>query len=90
MVESSDVVLEVLDARDPEGCRARSVEAAILAKDPTKKIVLVLNKIDLVPRDAVLKVSGGAAHRCASCQRCGSRCDTARVRALAVAGPPAA
>ena len=52
MVEESDVILEVLDARDPIGCRARAVEQAILAKGD-KKIVLVLNKIDLVPREVV-------------------------------------
>lgn len=52
VVEDSDVILEVLDARDPIGCRARAVEQAILEKG-NKKIVLVLNKIDLVPREVV-------------------------------------
>jgi nuclear GTP-binding protein len=52
VVEEADVILEVLDARDPIGCRARAVEQAILAKGD-KKIVLVLNKIDLVPRQVV-------------------------------------
>lgn len=51
VIESADVILEVLDARDPEGCRTRAVEAAILARGSGKRIVLVLNKIDLVPRD---------------------------------------
>lgn len=52
VVEESDVLLEVLDARDPMGCRAKAVEAAILEKGG-KKIVLVLNKIDLVPQEVV-------------------------------------
>ena len=52
VVEDSDVILEVLDARDPLGCRAREVEQAILEKG-NKKIILVLNKIDLVPREVV-------------------------------------
>ncbi len=52
VVDESDVILEVLDARDPIGCRAKAVEQAILAKGD-KKIVLVLNKIDLVPREVV-------------------------------------
>ena len=52
VVEESDVILEVLDARDPIGCRARAVEQSILSKGD-KKIVLVLNKIDLVPRQVV-------------------------------------
>ena len=51
VIEASDVILEVLDARDPEGCRTRAVEAAILARGSGKRIVLVLNKIDLVPRE---------------------------------------
>lgn len=45
----ADVIIEVLDARDPLGCRARAVEAAILGKDPSKRIILLLNKIDLIP-----------------------------------------
>ena len=57
VVESSDVILQVLDARDPLGCRARDVELAVLAKDPHKRIVLVLNKIDLVPKEVVKAVS---------------------------------
>eukprot|EP01114_Cavostelium_apophysatum_P014136 TRINITY_DN3586_c0_g1_i1.p1 TRINITY_DN3586_c0_g1~~TRINITY_DN3586_c0_g1_i1.p1 ORF type:complete len:602 (-),score=241.89 TRINITY_DN3586_c0_g1_i1:30-1835(-) len=53
IVEQADVVLEVLDARDPLGCRCPDVEQKILAKDPNKKIILVLNKIDLIPKDNV-------------------------------------
>jgi hypothetical protein len=41
----ADVVLEVLDARDPLGCRSYTTEQQILALDPNKKIILVLNKI---------------------------------------------
>ncbi len=55
VIKTADVVLEVLDARDPEGCRARLVESSILAADANKKIVLVLNKIDLVPKENVEK-----------------------------------
>lgn len=32
------------------------MECKILEGDPNKKIILVLNKIDLIPRDIVLKV----------------------------------
>lgn len=49
VVDESDVLLEVLDARDPIACRCKAVEQAILEKG--KKIVLILNKIDLVPRE---------------------------------------
>lgn len=55
IVEIADVILEVLDARDPLGCRCVDVERKILAKDPNKKIILVLNKIDLIPRENLEK-----------------------------------
>ncbi|KAJ2709343.1 GTPase required for pre-60S ribosomal subunit nuclear export and maturation, partial [Coemansia spiralis] len=49
VVDSSDVVLHVLDARDPEGTRCRHVEKYIKAEAPHKHLVFVLNKVDLVP-----------------------------------------
>ncbi len=45
VVEASDVVLEVLDARDPLGCRCVQVEQAVLDAGSEKKLILVLNKI---------------------------------------------
>jgi nuclear GTP-binding protein len=45
VVKMADVVLEVLDARDPLGCRSYTTEQQILSLDPNKKIILVLNKI---------------------------------------------
>lgn len=53
VIESSDIILEVLDARDPEGCRCREYEAQVLERSGDKKIILVLNKIDLVPIEVV-------------------------------------
>lgn len=47
VVENSDVIIEVLDARDPEGCRNKELEQSAQAQG--KKVLLVLNKIDLVP-----------------------------------------
>eukprot|EP00181_Compsopogon_caeruleus_P003303 CAMPEP_0184688512 /NCGR_PEP_ID=MMETSP0312-20130426/30139_1 /TAXON_ID=31354 /ORGANISM="Compsopogon coeruleus, Strain SAG 36.94" /LENGTH=489 /DNA_ID=CAMNT_0027145759 /DNA_START=61 /DNA_END=1530 /DNA_ORIENTATION=+ len=56
LVESSDVVLEVLDARDPMGCRCLEAERRIMAASGgSKRIVLVLNKVDLVPREVTEK-----------------------------------
>lgn len=58
VVAASDVILEVLDARDPLGCRALDVESSVLKmQNPdgsaAKKIILILNKIDLVPSEVV-------------------------------------
>lgn len=50
VVEAADVVLYVLDARDPEGTRSKEVEREIMAADGgQKRLILILNKIDLVP-----------------------------------------
>ncbi|XP_077385452.1 guanine nucleotide-binding protein-like 3 [Festucalex cinctus] len=50
VIDASDVVLEVLDARDPMGCRCPQLEELVLQKGGNKKLLFVLNKIDLVPR----------------------------------------
>ncbi|KAJ8404045.1 hypothetical protein AAFF_G00343950 [Aldrovandia affinis] len=55
VIERADVILEVLDARDPLGCRCPQVEQAVVQSGTSKKIVLVLNKIDLVAKDIVEK-----------------------------------
>lgn len=53
VVDTADVLLQVLDARDPMGSRIHpSIEDAILSRTD-KRMVLVLNKIDLVPKDVV-------------------------------------
>ncbi|KAG8533299.1 uncharacterized protein KY384_002082 [Bacidia gigantensis] len=50
VVESSDIILYVLDARDPLGTRSIDVEREIVsADDGSKRLILILNKIDLVP-----------------------------------------
>jgi nuclear GTP-binding protein len=49
VIDSSDVLLEVLDARDPLGTRISYVEKYIQRECPHKHIVLLLNKCDLVP-----------------------------------------
>lgn len=53
VLETADVILEVLDARDPLGCRCTEMEKTILSAGSSKRIVLVLNKIDLVPKENV-------------------------------------
>ena len=49
VIENSDVILEVLDARDPLTCRNKELENKIKSGKNSKKIILVLNKIDLIP-----------------------------------------
>lgn len=49
-IDAADVVLMVLDARDPLGTRSNAVEEMVLS-DHRKKLVYVLNKSDLVPRE---------------------------------------
>jgi nuclear GTP-binding protein len=46
VIDESDVVLLVLDARDPEGCRSRLVEEAVRRREADgKSLVFILNKI---------------------------------------------
>ncbi|CAG8362403.1 unnamed protein product [Penicillium salamii] len=50
VIDNADVVLYVLDARDPEGTRSKEIEREIMAADSgNKRLILILNKIDLVP-----------------------------------------
>lgn len=49
VIDSSDVVVQVLDARDPNGTRSKHIEQYLKKEKPHKHIVLVLNKCDLVP-----------------------------------------
>jgi nuclear GTP-binding protein len=55
VIELSDVILEVLDARDPLGTRCTDMERMVMQAGPNKHLVLLLNKIDLVPREAAEK-----------------------------------
>ena len=49
VIDSSDVVIHVLDVRDPLGTRCRTVEKHIREEAPHKHLVFLLNKVDLVP-----------------------------------------
>ena len=50
VLSEADVVLVVLDARDPAACRCAALERALI--DCDKLPVLVLTKVDLVPKAA--------------------------------------
>jgi nuclear GTP-binding protein len=50
VVDQADVVLYVLDARDPEGTRSKEVERMVMAAaSGGKRLILILNKVDLIP-----------------------------------------
>jgi len=49
VIDSSDVVIQVIDARDPMGTRNSNFERELRKNHPHKKLVLLLNKCDLIP-----------------------------------------
>ena len=49
MIDSSDVVIQVLDARDPMGTRSEHIEKYMKKEKAHKHMILVLNKVDLIP-----------------------------------------
>jgi nuclear GTP-binding protein len=53
-VRKAELVLEVLDARNPQGTRSPEIEAYVKRQE-NRRIALVLNKIDLAPRHVVLE-----------------------------------
>ncbi|KAJ7998672.1 hypothetical protein DPEC_G00207310 [Dallia pectoralis] len=55
VIDASDVLVEVLDARDPIGSRCPQLEDAVLKSNGNKKLLFLLNKIDLVPKENVEK-----------------------------------
>lgn len=48
VISSSDIILYILDARDPPGTRSPTLERRVTS-DPSKRLLLILNKIDLIP-----------------------------------------
>jgi hypothetical protein len=60
VLDSSDVVIQVLDARDPEGTRSRFLERHLRRSAQCHKhMILLLNKCDLVSSSSVLRGGGG-------------------------------
>ena len=65
VIDESDIIVLVLDARDPEGCRSRLVEEEVRRRESEgKRLVFVLNKIGayscfrLVLGDSSMKICG--------------------------------
>merc|ERR1712129_156388 len=49
VIDSSDILLQVIDGRDPMGTRSPHIEKYLKTNCQHKSLVLVLNKIDLIP-----------------------------------------
>jgi len=49
VIDSSDVVVMVLDARNPQGTRCPHIENFLKKEKPHKHLIFILNKVDLVP-----------------------------------------
>lgn len=54
VLEMADIIVEVLDARDPVSSRCKEAEQLLAASKIEKKLIIVLNKIDLVPLPIVM------------------------------------
>ena len=55
VMDSSDVILQVLDVRDPMGTRSTHIEKHLKKNCPNKHMILILNKCDLVPTSVTSK-----------------------------------
>jgi len=55
VIDSSDVLIHVLDARNPNGTRSKFLEDYLKKNCPSKHLVFVLNKCDLIPTSVTQK-----------------------------------
>lgn len=56
MIDSADVLAQVLDARDPMGTRSKTVESYLKKEKPHKQLIFILNKCDLLPPAVVVRL----------------------------------
>ena len=64
VIDQSDLVLLVLDARDPEGCRSKLVEDEVRRRESDgKKLIFILNKIGVPLSTIALRMIVHLDHR---------------------------
>lgn len=68
VLDSSDVVIQVLDARDPMGTRCKFIEQHIRKNSRHKHLLLLLNKCDLVSVSSVSQLTSLDLHHTGSVQ----------------------
>jgi hypothetical protein len=79
VVDESDVVVLVLDARDPAGCRSRLVEEEVRRREAEgKRLVFVLNKIGTLHISSCHALRLPAHRHCMGRGVCASRSGTTR------------
>lgn len=53
VIKETDVVLEILDSRNPIGTHNKMIETFLLKNKPEIQLILVLNKSDIIPREVL-------------------------------------
>ncbi|KAI6059792.1 Guanine nucleotide-binding protein-like 3-like protein [Aix galericulata] len=60
VLAAADVVLEVLDARDPQGCRSPQLEAAVRRAGPRQRLVLKQSRLPVTAAPEEVLARGGS------------------------------
>lgn len=55
-IDESEIIFQILDGRDPYGCRLTEIEKRI--KDKGKTLINIINKCDLIPTDVAIRWLG--------------------------------
>lgn len=72
VIDQSDLILLVLDARDPEGCRSSLVEEEVRRRESDgKKLIFILNKIGMCLSSITLRMIVHLDHRFDTPSECG-------------------
>jgi len=72
VIDQSDLILLVLDARDPEGCRSKLVEDEVRRRESDgKKLIFILNKIGMYLSANVWWIIAHSEHRLDTPNKCG-------------------